>query len=1335
MLASPSLRSYSSDMPDSHSDDENHSDFLSTDFELRMRETVQLGDIDESISTSRYGETVEEDGQVKKQEVTVPLDKAICDAEGSRYEITSVLGEGGGGRVYEARDKQLNRVVALKVINEQSKDVERRVSRFIGEAQITSRLEHPNILPIFDIGHTESGLLYYTMRKAEGQPLSDLLDRMLAGYTPDLIASFPRRIEIIMRVCDAVAYAHAQGFIHQDIKPENIMLGSYGEVMLVDWGTAIAKEDVQSNKGKMMGTPAFMSPEQARRETVDERSDVYCIGASMFQLMSGLIPLRTGDANSFFAKKRKGIIDPLPPEKESQIPEALMRVMMKAMAVEAEDRYQTVEDMQVDLRAYQQNRDSLRLTNVAAETFETCKANPNHQLYVRCTQSLVQALELWPNNEHAQELLLEVRTAHAYYLIENKNFDVARSIFGEAFDDFPDIKSKIIRGEQELRAEHKRAKIAKVASGLALMFIFLLGIYASYEYSLQQTSWILVKDVKFDQRSGLIHIEKKNLSDYEVLPLDPDIDKNGILLEGNEIYFVKDAEYRQDVKVQVEVMWPEKVDGLEILLHVKDVKSAVWWHTPQSYICQAGGYKNTKSFTSVVRNSGTVTPRDFSSISFEVGKIYQVTFEYHQNQLRLSVDGDNIIEQTTLLPIGGADCNRVALRCWSEARIKSLKVWRQRPAEKSIPTIAGDSLAAEGNFAASRDIYLALVDDFPDTYIAEESLAKAIMSAIANNDQQTSIAEYLQILRSTYSQSAYLTRCEEKFALYLWRNAEVSTALELCNRIQEKRPESQLPLDFIDEGNPGLSSVLQFKFLECVARMQEVEQLSLDGFAVSDLSPLANMKLNELTLNRCGIEDISPLKGMQLTKLHLNGNRIRDISALDGMPLKDLLLSSNAIEDISALEGMSLNHLSLENNRVKDISALAGMPLDYLNIAQNPVDDISVLSEVPSLRRIYMSNTPVKDFSSLEKCKLTEFSCFKSPYLDDSIWILLEKMPLEHLSLHGTKITRVGQLSESLRFLELQKTNVSNIDSLVNLPNLYDLNINFTKVKHMPFKPGSSIRILDMEGVPVTDYSFLKRMTFLQQLIVDRNDLRTLKVLEHPILFKLSCKFVKHSYVPTIRCPKLKDLSLRGSKLEDLPHMRAPLMQYLEISGNKIKDLSSLHGKPVRLIFDNNRLSEAEIDVLIDSWQGLLKSSNAIHFLRCQYAWQQKDVVAMKKLATARDGYLYFNTGAYVLFDEAEQLAGKYGAWLPCILNPSTQRWISAEQRPFWLTWLGTAPTTGINDKWDCGEPILFDRRIITLDTNDYPDIYRMFGNPVNLWERYNDDGTGASLFLMWKEE
>ena len=268
------------------------------------------------------------------------------DFTATKYRVKSELARGGMGTVYLATDTELNRDVAIKVLN--SPDVTTDLhERMVREAQIIARLEHPGIVPVHDVGVLPDGRVFYAMKYVRGKRLDEY-----AAETDSL----RDRLRKFQAACDAVAFAHAHGVIHRDLKPQNIMIGSFGEVLVLDWGVAkILRNDEPASEadtlllpgksksdhktgdttdGTVIGTRNYMSPEQARGEIdrLDERADVYSLGAVLYFLLTDRVPAAT----------RPRTVNP-------KVSKAAEAICLQAMSPDANARYATAADLSRDI--------------------------------------------------------------------------------------------------------------------------------------------------------------------------------------------------------------------------------------------------------------------------------------------------------------------------------------------------------------------------------------------------------------------------------------------------------------------------------------------------------------------------------------------------------------------------------------------------------------------------------------------------------------------------------------------------------------------------------------------------------------------------------------------------------------------------------------------------------------------------------------------------------------------------------------------------------------------------------------------------------------------------
>jgi serine/threonine-protein kinase len=295
----------------------------------------------------------------------------------ARFRILRPHARGGVGEVFIAHDEDLDREVALKEIQSRHADEPDSRARFLLEAAITGGLEHPGIVPVYALGQYADGRPYYAMRFIKGDSLQEAIARFHRADAPggasgECALTLRQLLGRFVDVCDAVAYAHSRGVLHRDLKPGNIMLGPYGETLVVDWGLAkpfgrqanngqqrFAEPPLQpaaatpvkpTRMGSALGTPAFMSPEQAagRLDRIGPASDVYSLGATLYCLLTGTTPFEGADLGELLRRVQRGELRP-PRQVKRTVPAALEAVCLKAMALNPEDRYSSPRTMAEDI--------------------------------------------------------------------------------------------------------------------------------------------------------------------------------------------------------------------------------------------------------------------------------------------------------------------------------------------------------------------------------------------------------------------------------------------------------------------------------------------------------------------------------------------------------------------------------------------------------------------------------------------------------------------------------------------------------------------------------------------------------------------------------------------------------------------------------------------------------------------------------------------------------------------------------------------------------------------------------------------------------------------------
>jgi serine/threonine protein kinase/formylglycine-generating enzyme required for sulfatase activity len=309
-----------------------------------------------------------------EEHVQVRLQQLRAAGVDRKYVRREAIGQGGMAQVFRAWDTRLHRELAVKVVRETAtnSDMVGRLARFLSEAHVTARLEHPGIVPTYDLGHGEDGL-FFTMRLVRGRTLREvarLARRKEQGWT------LTRALQVVLKVCETMAYAHGRGVVHRDLKPANVMVGEFGQVYVVDWGLALGRSQESggaaasdaadsaalptiSHEGMVLGTPSYMAPEQARGESRGPLLDVYALGCILYELLTGFPPYLTGVKVKSAQQVHEELLEGPPTavlRLNPKVPEELIAICNKAMQRDPSNRYGSAEVLAADLQAFLDTR-------------------------------------------------------------------------------------------------------------------------------------------------------------------------------------------------------------------------------------------------------------------------------------------------------------------------------------------------------------------------------------------------------------------------------------------------------------------------------------------------------------------------------------------------------------------------------------------------------------------------------------------------------------------------------------------------------------------------------------------------------------------------------------------------------------------------------------------------------------------------------------------------------------------------------------------------------------------------------------------------------------------
>lgn len=397
----------------------------------------------------------------------------------NHYELFEEIGRGGMGVIYRAKQRSLGREVAIKKVRPVVQDRE-YLAKFASEARVTGELDHPNIIPVYDLGRDDRGQALLVMKLIGGMEWRSLLHPVTSEEkrrAADL--ELPDHLKIMITVCNALAYAHDRGVIHADLKPENIMIGQYGEVFVMDWGVAVDVREQspafvdpmwiehKSTVRHPRGTPVYMPPELASGDgpQMGAWTDVYLLGAILFEILTGSPPHRAKNLTEVLKRARLAE----QPDFSSEVPEELREICRKAMNRIPNDRYCSVIEFQRALEDFLEHRESIRIADRAQlilnGALEQCQQKcatgiRNYfELYSSFAEAVAgfsQAQMLWPGNLVAQSSEYQARLAYARLALKNGDFGLAEAQAGQLPDTCPTCQD--LRAEIEEAMEKRRAK-------------------------------------------------------------------------------------------------------------------------------------------------------------------------------------------------------------------------------------------------------------------------------------------------------------------------------------------------------------------------------------------------------------------------------------------------------------------------------------------------------------------------------------------------------------------------------------------------------------------------------------------------------------------------------------------------------------------------------------------------------------------------------------------------------------------------------------------------------------------------------------------------------------
>ena len=425
---------------------------------------------------------------------------------GADYELLDLLGEGGMGVVYTARQASIDRTVAVKMLKPNLAANRDLQLKFLSEAVVTGDLDHPNIVPMYDLGKNDAGALFYAMKRVEGTPWSKALNRKTQQ----------ENLEILLKVADAVAFAHARGVVHRDLKPENVMLGDFGEVLVMDWGLAYStpqfrKSESVTHSHSMGGSPAYMAPEMATGpiERITAASDIYLLGAILYEIVAGHPPHGGGNVTKCLMAAARNEIRPT--EKTGE----LIDVAMRAMATDPAARYPTVQAFQAAIRSHLAHNESIVLAERAERELAEARTSRDYREFARAVFGFEESLELWTENDRASVGLQAARAAYAAAALDKGDYDLGLSLLDVTRPEFAPLVEKLNAGRRERDARQSRLKRARQLAVALVAAIFIGGTAAYFVIRDQRDRAVVAETQATQDRDRAVVAERQAHQDRD----------------------------------------------------------------------------------------------------------------------------------------------------------------------------------------------------------------------------------------------------------------------------------------------------------------------------------------------------------------------------------------------------------------------------------------------------------------------------------------------------------------------------------------------------------------------------------------------------------------------------------------------------------------------------------------------------------------------------------------------------------------------------------------------------------------------------------------------------
>jgi serine/threonine protein kinase len=892
---------------------------------------------------------------------------------GNRYTIEGEIARGGMGAVVRAVDCDIRREVAIKYMLDDTDGGKK--ARFVEEAQITGQLEHPNIVPIHELGLDAEQRLFFAMKMVRGRSLGQILEELREH--PDTAKktwSLGRLLNVFVNVCHALAYAHSRGVIHRDLKPANIMVGDFGEVYVMDWGLAkvLGAEDTKdqpaaetphspaatpattvddsgsgthsgssrvvtsrevdtelTRDGAIMGTPSYMSPEQAQARRLDGRSDIYSLGAILYELLTLQSPI-SKEGGHLAVLMRVALGEIQPPQqrapdrtRQGRIPKELAAVAMKALALKPDDRYTTVQSLRRDIERFQEGRSvSAKSDSFREIAWKLVKRNKG--------ASLATGIGLLVSLAVLVVSFQLINAARLRAEDERNNAEIERNKAKEAYQAYLDQ----VKGSVPVLLRAAKAALGERQFDDALVQASLAVKSAPDNADARLlTGELLITRKRFDEAvSELEEYRKLKGEDAGAQTLTQLCRKAQPETAGSPEETISLLAFADIfTKAQDHALADGVLSSLGLGKNAPEVRQGLLNMYRERIKAAWPGKENNLTMGQEGR--------------FSLGKLGPIT---DLTPLRgipltsLSLAGNLLIRD--LMPLKSMPLTSLSLRDCREVR--------------DLAPLEGMPLTTLELHGCIQVHDLAPLKGMPLT-----SLSLRICTQVRD----------LEPLKDMKLTTLDLASCPQVRDLGPLKGMPLTTLeLSACPEVRDLEPLRGMPLASLSLGCPEVRTLeplkgmklTDLKLYACVQRGELLEPLQgmplttlvLNGCPLVRIEPLKGMKLTSLDLRSCiHLSNLEPLNDMPLTSLSIwDCRQVRDLEPLKGMPLTSLnVINCSQIRDLEPLKGMPLKTLLIGGAGVTDLKPLQGMQLEDIGLTpKNITQGLDILRNMKSLKTI-----------------------------------------------------------------------------------------------------------------------------------------------------------------------------------------------------------------------------------------------------------------------------------------------------------------------------------------------------------------------------------------------